>query len=224
MKLSVIMPVYNEANTVAVAIKRVLAVPSVHQLLAVDDGSTDKSIAMMKTISHPKLTILKHKQNKGKGTCIKTALAAITGDYVIINDADLEYDPADYQIMREPVKSGKAEVVYGSRFKGSHSNMFYWHYLGNRFLNFCINFLFNTTLSDMESCYKLIPVKILKSLSLSSPGFGFEPEVTCQLLKKGIHIYEVPISYSGRGYEDGKKLHWLHGISAAAIIIKERLT
>lgn len=224
MNVTVIMPVFNEQATVSKAVHQVLAISAVKQLIIVDDASTDDSLKTIKKIKDKKIIVLTHIKNKGKGGCIQTALSFVTGDLVIINDADLEYDPNDYEKLLLPIKLGKAEVVYGSRFKGPHTNMFFWHYVGNQFLNFLINILYNTTLSDMESCYKVIPTKILKSLQLTAKRFDFEPEVTCKILKRKIRIYEVPISYSGRGYEQGKKMHWTQGLAACQMILKERFS
>lgn len=222
MKLSVIMPVYNEEATVKKAVGRILEAKGVCQLIIVDDASTDGSLKILKGIKNKKIKLVRHNKNFGKGKCIVSAIPYLTGDYCIINDADLEYDPQDFEGMLAPVSEGKAQVVFGSRFKGSHTNMFFWHYVGNLFLNFLVNILYNTTLSDLESCYKLIPTKIIKSLDIKSSGFEIEPEITCKLLKMGIRIYEVPISYAGRGYEDGKKMHWSQGVTACAVILKER--
>lgn len=224
MKVSVIMPVFNEAGTVSQAIQKVLVQKFVYELIVVDDGSTDTSLARINKIKHKKLKVVKHDSNQGKGAAISTGLKQVKGDWIIINDADLEYDPSDIKNLIQPIQEGKAEVVYGSRFKGSHTNMFFWHYVGNQILNLLINILFNTTLSDMESCYKLMPAALMKKLSLTEKGFCFEPEVTCQILKLKRNIYEVPISYSGRGYEDGKKMHWSQGVLAIKTIIKQRFT
>lgn len=217
------MPVFNEENTVKKAITNILSQSFVHQLIIINDASTDKSLQIIQSIKHPKIIVINHRENLGKGAAVHSGLARVSGDHIIINDADLEYDPRDIQKLIEPINQKKAEVVYGSRFKGPHTNMFFWHYAGNKFLNFLLNILFNTTLSDLESCYKLIPTKLAKACELHSKDFGFEPEITCQILKKNIRIYEVPISYSGRGYEEGKKLYWTQGIKAAGIIINQRL-
>jgi glycosyltransferase involved in cell wall biosynthesis len=222
MKLSVIMPVFNEEATVKKAVNRVLEKKSVSQLIIIDDASTDNSLKIIQGIKNKKIVVVSHSKNVGKGACIASAVPLLTGDYCIINDADLEYDPNDFDRMLAPIREGKAKVVFGSRFKGSHTNMFFWHYVGNLFLNFLVNILYNTTLSDMESCYKLIPTKMMKAVNLQAKGFEFEPEITCKLLKMGVRIYEVPISYAGRGYEEGKKMHWTQGITACAIILKER--
>lgn len=218
------MPVYNEAGTVKTIISRVITQPQVKELIIVDDGSTDGTSKILKAIKHRKLTLLHHPTNQGKGETIKTALPRVTGNYILIQDADLEYDPKEISILLTPIQERKATVVYGSRFKGSHSNMFFWHRLGNNVLNLIINILFNTTLSDMETCYKVIPTHVLKSFNLKSADFSFEPEVTCKLLKAGKIIFEVPITYAGRTYEEGKKLNWTAGLNALKTIIQERLS
>ncbi|MFC1653746.1 glycosyltransferase family 2 protein [Patescibacteria group bacterium] len=222
MKLSVIMPVFNEKNTVKKAVERVLRQPFVHQLVIVNDGSTDGSKKIINSIKSKKVVTVNNNKNLGKGSAVRQGLLKVTGDYIIINDADLEYDPKDIKELIIPIKEKKAKVVYGSRFKGPHTNMFFWHYVGNNFLNLLVNVLFNTTLSDMETCYKLVPTDLIKSFKLTANDFGFEPEVTCKILKTKHRIYEVPISYSGRGYDEGKKLHWTQGIRAVQIILKER--
>jgi glycosyltransferase involved in cell wall biosynthesis len=212
-KLSVIMPVYNEEKTVGEMIGQVLARPEVDELVVVDDGSVDGTRDKLK-IKNPKLKIILKPQNEGKGAAIKTGLEAVTGTHVIIQDADLEYDPRDYPAMIAPVLNGKAMVVYGSRFYGPHKNMLFWHKLANDMLNFLINFLFDTTISDCETCYKLMPVELLRSLEISCRRFDFEVEVTCKILKRGIRIWEVPVSYAGREYQDGKKIKFHDGITA----------
>ncbi len=224
MKLSVIIPVFNEKNTIEEIIKRVLAVDISKEIIAVDDGSTDGTTEILKKIAeNNEIKVLYHQKNLGKGAAIRTALEKVTGDYVIIQDADLEYDPEDYQQMIKPILKGKAEVVYGSRFTGERKNMLFWHYVGNRFLSLVTNVLYNTTLSDMETCYKLFKTDIIKSLKLKAKGFEFEPEVTAKTLRKGVKIYEVPISYAGRDFSEGKKITWKAGFKALWTLIKYRL-
>lgn len=224
MKLSVIIPVYNEAKTIKQAVSRLMKQKQVSEVIIVNDGSTDHSKKIITQLANKKIKVTHHHQNLGKGAAIHTALKKVSGDHILIQDADLEYDPKDITTLIAPIIEKKAKVVYGSRFKGSRTSMFFWHYVANNFLNLLVNILFDTTLSDMETCYKLIPTNMMKSLHLTANDFGFEPEVTCQILKTGEHIFEVPISYTGRTYEEGKKLNWKDGFKALAIIIKERLT
>ena len=222
MKLSIIIPSYNEAGTIRQIIARVKKLKEISsEIIVVNDGSTDETkkilakISGIKTINFPK--------NQGKGAAIRAGLKQATGNYVLIQDADLEYDPVDIQSLLDPVLNLKAEVVYGSRFLGPHTNMLFWHLKGNQFLSLVTNFLYNTTLSDMEVGYKLIPKKLLDSLSLKENRFGFEPEITAKILKQGIRIYEVPISYSGREFCEGKKITWKDGLWAFFLLCKYRL-
>ncbi len=216
------MPVYNEVKTIEEIIKRVLAQKEVYELIVIDDGSTDDSKEVLGKIKNKKLKTVFKDHNQGKGAAIVTGLEKVAGTHVIIQDADLEYNPRDYQSLIRPIISGDAEVVYGSRFYGPHRNMLFWHKFGNDFLNFSVNILFDTTISDCETCYKLIPVKLLNSLSLSSKRFDFEIETTCKILKKGIRIYEVPISYAGREYKNGKKVKFKDGVVAFLRILQYR--
>ncbi len=221
MKLSIIIPVYNEGKTVGEIIHQLKAVRGFEkQIIVVNDGSTDKTIKVIKDIKD--ITIISHKKNQGKGTAIRTGIAQAQGDYLLVQDADLEYDPQDILTMLDPVARGKAEVVYGSRFTGQRRNMFFWHWIGNQFLTLITNILYNTTLSDMETCYKLMPVKLAKSLNLKARHFEFEPEVTAKILKRGIRIWEVPISYAGREYQEGKKITWKDALPALFTLIKYR--
>lgn len=227
MRLSVIIPVYNEEKTIEEIINKLLKTNVACEIIIVNDGSSDQTSNLLKRIinnnkQQSKIIILDHKQNKGKGEAIKTGLEKTTGDYVLIQDADLEYDPQDIAKLIKPVKEGKAEVVFGSRFTGEHRNLFFWHMVANKFLTFLTNILYDTTLSDMETCYKLIPAKLMKELDLESEKFDFEPEVTAKILKRGIRIYEVPISYAGREYWEGKKIGPKDGINAIWSLIKYR--
>lgn len=222
MKLSAIVPVYNEAATVETALRRLLKIRQVSEVIVVDDGSTDATPRLLKKIKSKKIQIVRQK-NGGKGAAVRKGLELVSGDYVLIQDADLEYDPADIPALLEPVKQGKAEIVYGSRFLGPHMNLLFWHRLGNSLLNLLVNLLYNTTLSDMETCYKLVPTKVLRSLHLASRSFELEPEITCKLLRSGYRIFEVPISYVGRDFSQGKKITWIDGIHAAAEIVKWRI-
>jgi len=223
MKLSIIIPVFNEQDTINEIIKRVKKVnlpKFTKEIIVVNDGSTDATKKKLTNIKAIKIINLSH--NQGKGSAIRAGLKQAKGDYILIQDADLEYDPQDIPDLLEPVISNKAEVVYGSRFLGPHKNMLFWHLMGNRFLSFTTNILFNTTLSDMEVCYKLFPRKLVNSLNLTENRFGFEPEITAKILKKGIRIYEVPISYSGREFHQGKKITWKDGLEAFFLLLKYR--
>ena len=223
MKLSIIIPSFNEATTLPVIIKRLKQVnlKAKKEVIVVDDGSTDGTKKALTKISGVNQVFLR--QNRGKGAAIRAGLIKATGDYILIQDADLEYDPQDIPQLLEPVLQGKAEVVYGTRFLGPHRNMLFWHLVGNKLLSLMTNILFNTTISDMEVGYKLIPEKLLRSLKLESDRFGFEPEVTAKILMKGIRIYEVPISYAGREFSEGKKITWKDGLQAFYLLCKYRL-
>lgn len=222
-KLSVIMPVYNEAKTVKEIISRVLSKKEVYELIVVDDGSKDGSKNVLQNLpKNKRVKIIHHTRNQGKGAAIFTGLGNISGTHIIIQDADLEYDPSDYEALVSPIVQGQAEVVYGSRFFGPHKDMLFWHKVGNDILNLLINILFDTTMSDCETGYKLIPADLLKSLNLSAKRFDFEIETTCKILKKGIRIYEVPISYSGREYADGKKIGFLDAVMAFLRVLQYR--
>lgn len=225
MKLSVIIPLYNEEKTIFQILQKLLQVKKVNEIIVVDDGSKDKSLSQVKKaqkLTNGKKIKFFSKKNGGKGTAISFGLSKANGDYVLIQDADLEYDPQDIPALLKPVEEGKAQVIYGSRFLGPHSNLLFWHRVGNSLLNFLVNILYNTTLSDMETCYKLIPTKLLKDIDIKSQKFDLEPEITCKILKRGIRIFEVPISYVGRDFSQGKKLTWRDGISALKVIILER--
>lgn len=213
MKLSVIMPVYNEEKTVIKVLDKLLARPEVSEVIVVNDGSTDRSETLINRIIHHKLKYYS-KENGGKGTAINYGLQKVSGDYVLIQDADLEYDPDDIPALIAPIIKKQVDVVYGSRFLGPHSNLLFWHRVGNAFLNFVVNIMYNTTLSDMETCYKLIPTTLFKSLNIKANKFDLEPEITCKILRKKIKIFEVPISYVGRDFSEGKKITWKDGFSA----------
>jgi glycosyltransferase involved in cell wall biosynthesis len=224
MKLSVIMPVFNEEKTVQHAIQNIIKRRNVFELIVVNDGSTDKTSSILSKLAkkYPRKIKVFKKRNGGKGSAVQFGLKKVKGDYVLIQDADLEYDPADIPKLLDPIKKKKAVVVYGSRFLGPHSNLLFWHLMGNHFLNFTMNLLYNTTLSDLETCYKLIPTKLWKELNIESNDFGIEPEITCKILKKGIRIFETPISYVGRDFSEGKKITWKDGFGALWIIVKLR--
>ena len=214
LKLSIIISVYNEERTISEIIRRVRAAPLEDiekEIIVVDDGSTDRTAGILRNFKGSDIIILRHEKNLGKGAAIKTALSKVSGEAIIIQDGDLEYDPKDIEKMLKPYLEGKGNVVYGSRFTGERRNMFFWHLLGNKLLSLLTNILYNTTLSDMETGYKLFDARILKSIPLKVKGFGFEPEVTAKVLRRGHYIYEVPISYMGRSYSEGKKITWREG-------------
>lgn len=220
MKLSVVIPVYNEAATVLSILERVRRVAMDKEIIVVDDGSTDGTREILRGVSGPGLSILFHEKNQGKGAALRTGFAKIAGDVVLVQDADLEYDPAEYPRLLKPILDGQADVVYGSRFGGAtHRVLLFWHYAGNRFLTTLSNMFTNLNLSDMETCYKVIRADLLKRIRLRSNRFGFEPEFTAKVARLGCRIYEVPVSYHGRGYESGKKITWKDGITAIGCIV-----
>lgn len=228
MKLSVIMPVYNEAATVVAILEKLTRVSVVDEVVVVNDGSTDASEKKIRAFLKSKkkgTDKVKYfaKANGGKGSAVRFGLAKVTGDYTLIQDADLEYDPDDIPELLKPIQKGKAEVIYGSRFIGPHSNLLFWHRLGNSLLNFTVNILYNTTLSDMETCYKVLPTKLFRSLDIRANRFDLEPEITCKVLKLGYNIFEVPITYVGRDFSEGKKITWRDGLDAFRVIISLRL-
>ncbi|NVL90871.1 MAG: glycosyltransferase family 2 protein [Desulfobacterales bacterium] len=223
MKLSVIIPVYNEVGTIKKILNRVQSVPHDKEIIVVDDGSTDGTREWLSRISDGNITVLFHSVNKGKGAALRTGFERVTGNIVIIQDADLEYDPREYGRLIEPILDGRADVVYGSRFTGGPQRvLFFWHYVGNKFLTLLSNMLTNLNLSDMETCYKAFRAHLLEKIKIKSDRFGFEPEITAKFAKLKCRIYEVPISYSGRGYEEGKKITWRDGVAALSHVIRFR--
>ncbi|MBI5199055.1 MAG: glycosyltransferase family 2 protein [Nitrospirae bacterium] len=234
MKLSIVIPVYNEGKTIREILDkvRIADIGNIEkEIVVVDDFSTDGSKEILRdeekrgikaSLESVQFKVFYHERNMGKGAAIRTALGYVTGDLVIIQDADLEYAPEDYKRLLKPVLKGKADVVYGSRFTGERRNMFFWHWVGNRFLTLITNILYNTTLSDMETCYKLLRKEVIKGIRIRSNRFNFEPEITAKILKKNIKIYEVPISYTGREYDEGKKITWKDGFSALWTLVKYR--
>lgn len=226
-RLSILIPVYNEVRTVGEIIRRIRAVelPYERELIVVDDGSTDGTREFLEdeaARSHD-LVLLCHRENRGKGAAIRTALAVASGDVLIIQDADLEYDPRDYPRLLRPILEGRSQVVYGSRFLGEHKAMYFWHWIGNRFLTLLTNMLYDTTLTDMETGYKVFTAEVARSLHLRSDRWGFDPEITAKILKRGYRIYEVPISYNGREYWEGKKISWRDGLTVLRTLIRYRL-
>jgi glycosyltransferase involved in cell wall biosynthesis len=224
--LTVIVPVFNERRTVAEVIRRMRAVelPVALQIVAVDDGSSDGSDKVLAALEDSTMRLLRHPQNQGKGAAIRTGLAEAKGDLVLIQDADLEYDPNDWPKLLEPILRGKARVVYGSRFTGERKNMLPLHWMGNRLLSLVTNLLYSSTLSDMETCYKLFDAQVLEGLTVVSNRFDFEPEITAKVLRRGFRIYEVPISYAGREPDEGKKITWRDGFGAIRALVRFRFT
>jgi glycosyltransferase involved in cell wall biosynthesis len=224
MKVSIIIPVYNEKATVLELVKRVEALEIDKEIILVDDGSTDGTRDLLKGLPARGLRVMFHERNLGKGAAIRTGLGEATGDVITIQDADLEYDPADLLKLIRPISEGRADVVYGSRFTGERRNMFFWHWVGNRFLTLVTDILYDTTLSDMETCYKMFKADVIKGLGLKCRRFEFEVEVTAKVLKAGHRIYEVPISYAGREFREGKKITWRDGFVALWFLLKYRFT
>ena len=215
MKISIVIPVYNEEKTVQETIAKVSQIPFEKEILVIDDGSTDKTPEVLRSLQGNSLILLRHEQNKGKGAALRTGFSKVTGDIILIQDADLEYNPEDYPALLQPILEGKADVVYGSRFLGGpHRVLFFWHYAGNRFLTLLSNILSNLNLSDMETGYKVFKKEVLNQIKLKSNRFGFEPEFTIKIAKKKMRVYEVPISYYGRDYSEGKKITWKDGFAA----------
>ncbi len=230
MKLSVVMPVFNEINTLPEILKRVMAVDIPKEIIIVDDCSTDGSREFLKKFLEEhknspdgknEIKLFLHEKNQGKTSALKTGFSHISGDIVIVQDADLEYNPQEYHILIQPILDGRADVVYGSRFMGGpHRVLFFWHYVGNKFLTLLSNMFTNLNLSDMETGYKAFKSDVIKKINLKSKRFGFEPEVTAKVAKLGSRVYEVPISYSGRTYAEGKKINWKDGLRALYQIVR----
>jgi glycosyltransferase involved in cell wall biosynthesis len=224
--LSVIVPVFNERTTVAEIIRRVRAVevPLVVDVVVVDDGSSDGTDKVLAAIEDSTVRVITHEHNQGKGAAIRTGLGQAKGDLVLIQDADLEYDPDDWPRLLEPIIKAKAFVVYGSRFTGERKNMLLLHWIGNRFLSLVTNILYSSTLSDMETCYKLFDRRVIEGVTVVSDRFDFEPEITAKVLRRGYRIYEVPISYAGREPDEGKKITWRDGFGALRALVRFRFT
>ena len=223
MKLSVVIPVFNEIRTIEEILRRVQAVEFDKEIIVVDDGSTDGTRDLLRGIEEKNVKVLLHEANGGKGAAIRTGLGHVEGDVVIIQDADLEYDPRDYAALLRPILEGKADVVYGSRFLGGpHRVLYFWHYVGNRVLTLLSNMFTNLNLSDMETGYKALRTEVVRSIRIRSNRFGFEPEVTAKVAKARWRVFEVPISYWGREYSEGKKIGWKDGVSAIVSIVRFR--
>lgn len=222
--LSVIIPCYNEAATLPTILAQVEAVDLDKEIIIVDDHSTDETPAILAELARerPHLTIIRHPQNRGKGAAVRSGLAHARGEITIIQDADLEYDPQDYYELVKPIANRRVDVVFGSRFLGRHTGMYFWNAIGNKFLTFLTNFLFNCWISDMETCYKVVRTDILRELRLESNDFRIEPEIAAKVLRRGYRIYEVPVSYLGRTYEEGKKMKPIQGFYAIFALLKYR--
>lgn len=221
-KLSVIIPVYNEITTLPKIIERVLEQPFDIEIIIVDDGSTDGTRNFLQRITNPKIKIIFHQENQGKGGAIRTAQSQISGDFVIIQDADFEYQPEEYGHLLAPLLSGQADVVYGSRFLGTHRAFYFWNFLANKILNLLTNVLYNTILTDMECGYKAFRSDIFKSIRIKSNDFDVEPELTAKLFKQNLKVVEIPITYFGRSYAEGKKISWRDFFPAIWALIKYR--
>jgi glycosyltransferase involved in cell wall biosynthesis len=220
--LSVVVPCYNELGTIKAILERVVESPYTVEVIVVDDGSTDGTREILQELHDPRINVLLQPFNQGKGAALRRGFAAATAPYVIVQDADLEYDPADYEVMLEPLLNGRADVVYGSRFDTSrpHRVLYFWHSVGNRMLTAASNMFTNLNLSDMETCYKAFRREVIQMFDIEEAGFGFEPEITAKVAAAGLRIYEVGISYDGRTYAEGKKIGWRDGFRAMRSIVK----
>jgi glycosyltransferase involved in cell wall biosynthesis len=225
IKLTIVIPVFNEKETIHDILDAVSATPFRKEIIVVDDGSIDGTRDLLATLQQEGLKVFMHDRNQGKGAALQTGFSHATGDIIIIQDADLEYDPDEYPVLLKPILDGKADVVYGSRFAGhgAHRVLYFWHYVGNRFLTLLSNLFTNLNLTDMETCYKVFTKEALAGVVIKENRFGFEPEITAKMAKKKLRIYEVPISYYGRTYEQGKKINWKDGVSALWCILKYNL-
>jgi len=227
VRVSFLIPVFNEATTVAELVERVLALPLDKELIVVDDGSTDGSGDILRDLAaaHPEIRLVR-RRNGGKGAALRAGIPLVTGDITVIQDADLEYDPAEVPALIEPIATGHADVVFGSRLSGGRPQRahLFWHKVGNRFLSLVTGVLYNTTLADMETGYKAFRTEVLKSLDLRENGFSIEPEITAKVCRRHLRIYELPISYYGRSYAEGKKITWRDGFAALRVLVENRVT
>lgn len=224
MLFSIIIPVFNEASFLPEVMRRVEEAPYDKEIIIVDDGSTDGTREFIQSLGDNHIKVILHKKNMGKGAALRSGITIATGDIIIIQDADLEYDPKDYPTLLEPILQGKADVVYGSRFLGGpHRVLFFWHSVGNNLITLVSNIFTDLNLTDMETGYKVFRKEVFQDIRIESNRFGFEPEITAKVAKKGFRIYEVPISYSGRSYEEGKKITWKDGVKAMFTILKYNL-
>ncbi len=223
LRLSVVMPVYNEAATVADVLRKVLSQPEVFEVIVVDDCSTDGSDRIVAGLGEPRVRPFRHERNRGKGAAVRTGFAEVHGDVVIVQDADLEYDPADYGILLGPIREGRADAVFGSRFLGGpHRVLLFWHYAGNRALTLLSNMITNVNLTDMETGAKAFRADTLRAVTLRQNGFGFEPEITAKLARLGARIWEAPVSYAGRTYAEGKKITWVDAVEVPWVLFRAR--
>ena len=226
LKTSVVVPVYNEVNTIKEVVERVQAAAVDKEIIIVDDGSSDGTRELLAELAGAdNVRVILHERNQGKGAALRTGFGAVAGEVVLIQDADLEYDPADYPALLQPIEDGRADVVFGSRFLGGGARrvLYFWHFVGNRFLTTVANALNDLNLSDMETCYKVFRADILDWLNVKSDGFTFEPEFTAKVAKRRLRVYEVPVSYNGRTYAEGKKIGWKDGFAALYAMIRFRL-
>ena len=223
-KLSIIMPVYNEIQTLETILNRVRDVDIDKEIIVVDDGSTDGSREFLQELDWPELNLILQPRNQGKGSAVRAGIAAAQGECLLIQDADLEYYPEEYPKLLEPILDGRADVVYGTRFLGTHRVFMFWHFLANRLLSLLTNILYNTMLTDMETCYKVFRAEVIKGITIRSNGFDLEPEITAKIFKQGWRVYEVPISYDGRGYDEGKKITWRDAFWAVVALIRYRVS
>lgn len=223
--LSVVIPVYNERNYILEIIRRVQAVPLPKEIIVVDDASVDGTRELLAALDDLTVKVIMHDRNQGKGAALRTGFRQVTGEIVVVQDADLEYDPQEYFRLIKPIQEGKADVVFGSRFAGgeAHRVVYFWHMVGNKLLTFLSNMFTNLTLTDMETCYKVFTRSVLQQLTVSEDRFGFEPEFTARVARMNVRIYEVGIAYHGRSYQEGKKVSWRDGFSALRCIFKYNL-